>query len=41
MNKETFELAFVPYVSPQAMILGLNRENIDVLEELEEDSEWN
>lgn len=41
LNKETFELAFVPYVSPQAMTLGLNRENIDVLEELEEDSEWN
>ena len=41
LNKKTFELAFVPYVSPQAMTLGLNRENIDVLEELEEDPEWN
>ena len=41
LNKETFELAFVPYVSPQAMTLGLNRNNIDVLEELEKDPKWN
>ena len=41
LNKETFELAYVPYVSPQAMTLGLNRNNIDVLEELEKDPKWN
>lgn len=41
LNKETFELAYVPYVSPQAMTLGLNRKNIDVLEELEKDPTWN
>lgn len=41
LNKETFELAYVPYVSLQAMTLGLHRENIDVLEELERDPKWN
>ena len=41
LNKETFELAYVPYVSPQAITLALNRQNIDVLEELEEDPKWN
>lgn len=41
LNKKTFELAYVPYVSPQAMTLGLNRENIDVLEELEKEPKWN
>lgn len=41
LNKETFELAFVPYVSPQAMALALHRENIDVLKELEKDPKWN
>ena len=41
LNKETIELAYVPYVSPQAMTLGLNRENIDIIEELEKDPTWN
>ena len=41
LNKETFELAYVPYVSPQAMALALHRENIDVLKELEKDPKWN
>lgn len=41
LNKETLELAYVPYVSPQAMTLALHRENIDVLEELEKDPKWN
>ena len=41
MNKETLELAYIPYVSPQAMTLALHRENIDVLEELEKDPKWN
>lgn len=41
LNKETFELAYIPYVSPQAMTLALHRQNIDVLEELEEDPKWN
>lgn len=41
MNKETLELAYIPYVSPQAMTLALHRQNIDVLEELEKDPKWN
>ena len=41
LNKETFELAYVPYVSPQAMALGINRKNIDIIEELEKDPTWN
>lgn len=41
LNKKTIELAFVPYVSPQAMALALHRENIDVLKELEKDPKWN
>ena len=41
LNKETLELAYVPYVSPQAMALALHRENIDVLKELEKEPKWN
>ena len=41
LNKKTIELAYVPYVSPQAMALALHRENIDVIEELEKDPKWN
>lgn len=41
MNKETLELAYIPYVSPQTMTLALHRQNIDVLEELEKDPKWN
>ena len=41
LNKKTIELAYVPYVSPQAMALGLNRENIDIIKELEKDPTWN
>ena len=41
LNKKTIELAYVPYVSPQAMALGLNRKNIDIIEELEKDPTWN
>ena len=41
LNKETIELAYVPYVSPQAMTLALHRQNIDVLKELEKDPKWN
>lgn len=41
LNKKIIELAYVPYVSPQAMALGLNRENIDIIEELEKDTKWN
>ena len=41
LNKKTFELDFVPYVSPQDMTLALHRENIDILKELEKDPKWN
>lgn len=41
LNKKNIELAYVPYVSPQAMALGLNRKNIDIIEELEKDPTWN
>ena len=41
MNKETLELTYIPYVSPQTMTLALHRQNIDVLEELEKDPKWN